>query len=99
MSRAPRSPSPEAPDVEPAVHVEAVRERLDQLIDEVDGRLRKLRDGEARALLDRTRQTLTEVKASLEAFAPPSPAEKARIEEALDAAGATGPAAGGGHPT
>lgn len=88
----------EAPDVEPAVHVESVRERLDQLIDEIDGRLRKLGDGEARALLDRARGTLAEVKSSLEAFAPPSPAKKARIEEALDEAGATGPAAGGGHP-
>ncbi|MEZ4432032.1 MAG: hypothetical protein R3F65_06420 [bacterium] len=95
MSTPPRR---EAQDVEPAVHVEAVRERLDQLIDEIDGRLRKLGAGDAHALLDRARQTLGEVKASLEAFAPPSPAEKARIKETLDDAGAHGPAAGGGHP-
>lgn len=88
----------EAPDVDPAVHVEAVRERLDQLIDEVDGRLHKLGDAAARALLERTRATLAEVKGALEAFAPPAPEDKARIEEALDAAGATGPAAGGGDP-
>ena len=82
-----RSPMPsrnEAPDVEPTVHVEAVRERVDQLIDEIDGRLRKLSDAEAQSLLEDTRAALIGAKRSLEAFAPPPPGRKDRIEAALD---------------
>lgn len=89
--------TPEAPDVDPVVHVEAVRERVDQLIDELDGRLRKLGHGQAATLLGETRERLAAIKGALEAFAPPAPGDKARIEAALDEEGATGPAAGGGR--
>jgi hypothetical protein len=90
----PKPSRTDVPDVEPTVHVEAVRERVDQLIDEIDGRLRKLADADARSLLEDTRATLGGLKRSLEAFAPPPPGRKDRIEAALDAVGAAGPAAG-----
>lgn len=96
-SAPPRPSRSEVPDVEPTVHVEAVRERVDQLIDEIDGRLRKLADADAQSLLEDTRATLRGLKQSLEAFAPPPPGRKDRIEAALDAVGAEGPAAGGGE--
>lgn len=88
----------DTPDVDPSVHIQAVRERVDLLIDDIEGRLRKLAKGEARALLDGARARLAEISHALDGFTKPSAGEKAQIEEALDDAGADGPAAGGGTP-
>lgn len=88
----------DTPDVDPSVHIQAVREGVDLLIDDIDGRLRKLADGEARALLTDARARLGELSGALDGFTRPSAADKAQIEEALDDAGADGPAAGGGTP-
>ncbi len=88
----------ETPDVEPSVHIQAVRERVDLLIDDIEGRLRKLAKGEAHALLTDARARLGELSGALDGFTKPSAGKKQQIEEALDDAGADGPAAGGGTP-
>ena len=103
-SAPPRPSRSEVPDVEPTVHVEAVRERVDQLIDEIDGRLLKLADADAQSLLEDTRATLRGLKQSLEAFAPPPPGRKGigclggGVHRVLRHTAGSGADTGGGWP-